>query len=112
MDISRICSGIKSSKQCIKVKGLVKKILCNREVIQIDPKIIYNIGLDILNIKQKKMLLSYMSFSTINRVYNSGKISHTNQLEYYQMIKVFLELGYSIDICSYTYEGGGKERLL
>ena len=69
--------------------------------------IVENIGLDFLKPDQPRALICYIDFDVINKVIRTGT-THSNQPEYYQIIRYFIDLGYAVDICSYDYRGEVK----
>lgn len=73
------------------IKKIAKKYLIRKE----RTPFVKNINLDLTK-NQKRILISYIEyFSTLNL---NDKIGHTNLLESIQIINIFKELGYIIDV--------------
>lgn len=67
-----------------------------------------NIGIDFLRKEQPRALLCYISFDAVGKIIRTG-ITHCNQPEFYLMIRYFIDEGYSLDICSFNFDGEFKK---
>lgn len=77
------------------LKGRIKKFLKKKLVGKIKTPFVKNINLDLTK-SQKRVLISYIDyFSTANL---NSKMGHTNLLESIQIINVFKEFDYIIDV--------------
>lgn len=88
------------------IKTQVKRFLKNRLELSVKlTKVVHgvyqtNLNLDLMNARQKRLLLCYISVADVD----FSKITHAVYHQANQMIKTFIDLGFCIDVCLCTDE--------